>query len=170
MAPEQSRQGRVHGSIPPIALAAAVTTALTLIGTPVAANEKCPTPLNQIAVVMKVQADIFAALENEDRTAWERLTTRDFVAFEGGQQHSRTAVFEMIKKAHATGRHFSWYVTSPRLEAACTVATLIYVNHGSITGGSSRSDVSWLETATFRYAEGQWRAVFLESMRASARD
>ena len=28
-----------------------------------------------------------------------------------------------------------------------------------------RLSVSWLETATFRYAEGQWRVGFMESMR-----
>src|SRR5262245_5589308 len=104
---------------------------------------------------------------DEDRLGWERLTTRDFVAFEGGQRHGRTTVFEMIKYAHATGQHFSWSATSPRLESACTVATLIYVNRGSITQGSSRSAVWWLETVTFRYAEGRWRSVFMESMRES---
>jgi len=168
MTRDHSRQGWVHRSIAPAALATAVTTAF--IATPVAASGKCPTPLNQMAVVMKVQTDMFAALENEDRPGWERLTTRDFVAFEGGQRHSRTTVFEMIKYAHATGQHFSWSVTSPRLEAACTVATLIYVNRGSVTQGSSRSAVWWLETVTFRYAEGRWRAVFMESMRESPGD
>ena len=123
-----------------------------------------------MAVVTKVQTDMFAALEDEDRLGWERLTTRDFVAFEGGQRQSRTTVFEMIKYAHATGQHFSWSVTGPRLEAACTVATLICVNRGYITQGGSRSAVWWLEKVTFRYAEGGWRAVFMESMRESPGD
>jgi len=101
MTRDQSRQGWVHRSIPPAALATAVMTAL--VATPVAASGKCPAPLNQMAVVMKVQTDMFAALENEDRPGWERLTTRDFVAFAGGQRHSRTTVFEMIKHAHAIG-------------------------------------------------------------------
>ena len=163
-----SRQGRANMRIPPVALAAAVTTAL--IAVPVAANEKCPPQLNEMAAVMRIQADMFAALENEDRQAWERLTTRDFVAFEGGRRYGRTAVFDMIKYAHGTGEHFNWRVTRPRLEAACTVATLIYVNQGSVTHGGSQSPVSWLETATYRYAAGEWRAVFMESMRQNAAD
>jgi hypothetical protein len=113
---------------------------------------------------------VFAALENQDQQAWQRLTTRDFVAFEGGHRYGRTALFDAIKYAHGGGEHFSWSVTSPRLEGACTVATLIDVNQGSITQGSSRLSVSWLKTATFRYTEGQWRVVFMDSMRESAAD
>jgi len=162
---EQSsaRQSVANARIPTIAFAAAVTT--VLVAAPVAANEGCPTSLNQMAAVVGVQADVFAALENEDQPAWQRLTTRDFVAFEGGRRYGRTSLFDAIKYAHGAGQHFSWSVTSPRLEAACTVATLIYVNRGSITQGSSRSAVWWLETVTFRYAEGRWRAVFMGSMR-----
>jgi hypothetical protein len=163
-----ARHGGVHPGTPTVAFAVAVTT--LLIALPVAAHEECPNSLNQMAAVIGVQADVFAALENEDQSTWQRLTTRDFVGFEGGRRYDRTALFDAIKYAHGAGQHFSWSVTSPRLEAACTVATLIYVNQGSITRGSSRSAVSWLETATFKYAEGHWRVVFMESMRESPAD
>jgi hypothetical protein len=154
--------------MPTVAFAVAVTT--VLIAAPVASHEQCPNSLNQMAAVIGVQADVFAALENEDQPAWRRLATGDFVGFEGGHRYDRTALFDAIKNAHGAGQHFSWSVTSPRLEAACTVATLIYVNQGSITRDSSRSAVSWLETATFKYAEGHWRVVFMESMRESPAD
>ena len=141
-----------------------------LIAAPVAANEKCPAPLDQMTAVIGVQADVFAALENEDLPAWQRLTTRDFVALEGGHRYGRTTLFDAVKHAHGAGQHLSWSVTSPRLETGCTVATLIYLNQGSTSQGSSRLPVSWRETATFRYAEGEWRVVFIESMRESAAD
>ena len=163
-----ARHGRVRRSIPAIAFAASVSTAV--IAAPVAANEKCPTPINQMAAVIRVQADVFAALENEHQPTWQRLRTRDFVALEGGHRYGRTALFDTIKYAYGIGQHFSWCVTNPRLEGACTVATLIYVNQGSISQGSSRLPVWWLETATFRYGEGRWRVVFMESMRESAAD
>lgn len=118
-----------------------------------------------MAAIVEVQTKLFAALEEEDQQAWERLTVRDFVAFEGGQRYGRTGVFDLVRSAHAAGRHFQWSVADPRLETACTVATLIYVNHGAITEGASRSDISWLETATLRYGGGGWRVVFMESMR-----
>jgi hypothetical protein len=146
-----------------ISVCAAATTAL--VTTPVAAHEHCPEPLTQTEAIVSVQTGIFSALENEDKVSWERLTDRDFVAFEGGHRYARTGFFELVKSAHAAGRHFEWNVTSPRVEVSCTLATLAYVNQGSVTQGSSRSAVSWLETATFRYAAGQWRAVFVESMR-----
>jgi hypothetical protein len=107
MGKEQSsaRHGRVHRSIPTIAFAVAIAT--VLFAAPVTANEKCSTPLNQTAAVIRVQADVFAGLENEDQPAWQRLTTRDFVAFEGGHRYGRTALFNAIKYAHGAGQHFS---------------------------------------------------------------
>jgi hypothetical protein len=142
-----------------------VAAATALIATPVGAHEHCPDPLTQTEAIVSVQTGIFSALENEDKASWERLTDRDFVAFESGHRYGRTDFFELVRSAHAGGRRFEWSVTSPHIEVSCTLATLAYVNQGSVTQGGSRSAVSWLETATFRYAAGQWRAVFVESMR-----
>ena len=142
-----------------------VASTIGLMATPVAAQEHCPDPRIQNEAIVSVQTGLFAALENEDKVSWARLTDRDFVAFESGHRYDRTNFFELVRSAHAGGRHFEWSVTTPRLEMSCTVATLAYVNQGAVTQGSSRSAVSWLETATFRYAAGRWRAVFVESMR-----
>jgi len=141
----------------------AAMTVLTAIRA--GAREQCPEPLTQTEAIVSAETDIFSALENEDKASWERLTDRDFVAFENGHRYGRTDFFELLRSAHAAGRHFEWRVTSPHVEVSCTLATLAYVNQGSVTQGSSRSAVSWLETATFRYVAGQWRAVFVESMR-----
>ena len=142
-----------------------VAATAVLITTPVAAHEHCPDSQTQTEAIVSAQTGLFSALENEDKVSWEQLTDRDFVAFESGHRYGRTDFFELVRSAHAAGRHFEWRVTSPRIEVSCTLATLAYVNQGSVTQGSSRSAVSWLETATFRYAAGQWRAVFVESMR-----
>ena len=132
------------------------------------ASEKCAPASDRLAEVTGVETKLFAALEGEDLKAWERLTDPDFVAFERGQRYSRTAMFAVIQSAHAGGKHFQWSVTDARVVADCTVATLIYVNRGSITDGISRSEISWLETATLRYVAGRWRVVFVESMREKA--
>jgi hypothetical protein len=143
---------------------------LALISGPLAAREICPVAPDQTGAILKVQADILAALENEDQAAWERSTVRDFVAFHGGRRYGRSAFFELIRHAHASGQRFSSSVTDPRLEVGCTLATLVYVNQGYVIRGSSRSAVTWLETAAFRYAGGTWRAVFAESMRETTND
>jgi len=142
-----------------------VAAATVMIATTVSAREHCPDPPTQTRAIVSVETDIFSALENEDEASWQRLTDRDFVAFEGGHRYGRTDFFELVRSAHAAGQHFEWSVTSPRIEVSCTLATLAYINQGSVTRGSARSAVSWLETATFRYAAGEWRAVFVESMR-----
>jgi len=79
-----------------------VTT--VLIAAPVAGNEECPTSRNQMTAVIGVQAGVFAALENEDQPAWQRLMTRDFVALEGSHRYGRTALFDAIRNAHGAGQ------------------------------------------------------------------
>src|SRR5262249_2646509 len=60
-----------------------VAAMAVLIATPGAAREHCPDPPPQTEAIVSVETDIFSALENEDKVSWERLTDRDFVAFEG---------------------------------------------------------------------------------------
>jgi hypothetical protein len=151
--------------MPHLIISGGIAATTVLIATPVAAHEHCPDPLTQTEAIVSVQTDILSALENEDKVTWERLTVRDFVAFESGHRYGRTDFFELMRSAHAAGRRFEWSVTNPRIEVSCTLATLAYVNQGSVTQGSSHAAVSWLETATFRYNAGEWRAVFVESMR-----
>jgi hypothetical protein len=149
-------------------LAVVLVAALMMSGVPVLAREKCPPASDRLAEITGVQTKLFAALEAGDLQAWERLTDPDFVGFDMAQRLSRTGMFGLIQSAHAAGKHFQWSVTEARVEADCTVATLIYVNRGSITDGTSRSEISWLETATMRYVGGAWRVVFVESMREKA--
>jgi hypothetical protein len=152
----------------PLIVGVSIAATAVLIATPVAAREHCPEPPARTQAIVSLETQMFSALENEDQASWERLTAPDFVAFENGHRYGRTEFFELVKSAHAAGRYFEWSVTSPRTEVSCTLAALEYVNQGAVTqGGGSRSAVSWLETATFRYAAGQWRAVFVESMRAA---
>jgi hypothetical protein len=160
-----ARRHARHANLSAVALVAG--TMLASLARPVAAHEICPAAADQMGAILKVQGELFSALENEDQPAWQQSTVRDFMAFEGGRRYGRTAFFELIRQAHASGQHFSWSVTLPRLEVDCTVATLVYVNQGYVIRGGSRSAVSWLETATFRYDAGTWRAVFVESMRES---
>jgi hypothetical protein len=69
-----------------------------------------------------------------------------------------------VRKVSGEVRVGKMNAASPRIEVSCTLATLAYVNQGSVTQGTSRSAVARLETATSRYAAGQSRAVFVESM------
>lgn len=146
-----------------ISVGAAATT--LLIAVPLAAREHCPDTRTETQAIVTVQTDIFSPLETEDKVGWERVTVRDFVAFENGRRYGRTDFFELVRSAHTAGRHFEWGVTSPHLEVSCSLATLTYVNQGSVTQGGLRSAVLSLETVTFRYATGHWCVVFVESMR-----
>jgi hypothetical protein len=149
-------------------LAVALVATMAVSTAPGLAREKCAPASDRQAQVAEAEKNLFTALEGEDLKTWERLTDPDFVAFEGGQRYNRAAFFALIQSAHAAGKHFQWNVADAQVEADCTVATLIYVNRGTVTDGTSKSPVSWLETATLRYVAGSWRVVFVESMREKA--
>jgi hypothetical protein len=138
---------------------------LLILALPAMGAEKCPHDPDLPATITRTQIQAFAALKQQDRASWNDIVSPDFVAFEGGHRFDRSALFEVVTAARAAGKHYEWSVTDAHIEASCTIATVYYVNRGSITEAQSSAPVSWLETATFRHTLGKWHLVFLESMR-----
>lgn len=129
---------------------------------------KCPKDPHPQETLTAFQTQVFAALESEDRASWESRTSPDLTVFEAGHQYDRTGIFDLVKAAHDSGKHFERTLTEVRSESDCTVATLFYVLRGSVNSAEGHSPVAWLETATFRYRAGGWKLVFLASMREAS--
>ena len=110
----------------------------------------------------------FASLEQESLQDWKQLVTTDFVGFEGGKRLDRQQLFDLIKQAHADGRHYKWSVTEEKSQADCEIGILYYVNKGSVTDAAGANEVTWLETAAFRRDTSRWRLFFIESVRTSS--
>lgn len=146
-----------------------MTWALSMgLALPALSAESCPRDPHPQQTLTAFQTQVFAALEAEDQAAWERLTSPDFVVFESGHQYDRTGIFELVRAAHAAGKHFERTLTEVHSQTDCTLATLSYVLRGSITSPEGRAPVAWLEAATFRYQSGSWKLVFIASMRQAS--
>jgi ketosteroid isomerase-like protein len=114
---------------------------------------------------VELQTQIFAALEHEDRPAWDHLVAPDFLAFERGKHYDSGAFFGLVVAAHKTGLKLTWSVTGPRVAADCQLAIMSYTNAGSVTdSGGQQKSKRWLETVTFRKDAPGWRAILVTSM------
>ncbi len=59
----------------------------------------------------------------------------------------------LIKAAHAAGKHYEWNVTEPEVHLTCNDAWIAYTNRGSLQDESGTKSLTWLESA-FLHKEG----------------
>jgi len=145
------------------AFAAAIVSACAHVA-PVPAA--CPAPDKAIAEVGQTMRDMYAALTKDDLGAWRAVITKDFFSFDGGKRFDRDALFDLIKTNHAKGTVYVWTVNIPKVDLACDMALVTYVNTGSVTSSSAAMrSVSWLESATLRHDGQRWRISFFHSTR-----
>lgn len=117
------------------------------------------------ARVIKLQTDVFTALQHDDRAAWERITVPDFRAFERGKQYGRASFFNLVLGMHQAGVQAVWSVTEAHVQVDHGIAVMSYVNAGSVAKGDAAPAAKhWLETVAFRRHGEDWKAFLLTSM------
>lgn len=107
---------------------------------------------------------MYTTLRKDDLDVWRTAITKDFIAFDGGKPFDGDALFDLIKANHAKGAVYEWTVNAPKVDVACDMALITYLNTGSVTSSTSgRRNVSWLESATLRHDGQRWRISFFHS-------
>ena len=129
-----------------------------------AADQPGPATADQVQVTEVVRS-MFAALSAEDIPKLRSLIAPDFYAFETGGRVTGDELIELMKKAHAAGKVYSWTVNEPEVHIDGSMAWVTYINRGSIKDASETKNVSWLESIILRKEEGHWRIQFLHSTR-----
>jgi ketosteroid isomerase-like protein len=143
-----------------------IATALLVTSTvcAIAADQPGPAIDDQVQVTETVRS-MFAALTEEDLPKLRALLAPDFYAFEAGGRISADALIDLMKKAHAAGKVYTWTVNEPEVHIGGRIAWVTYVNRGSIKDTSETKNVSWLESAILRKDDGKWRIQFFHSTR-----
>ena len=107
---------------------------------------------------------MYAALTKDDLDGWRAAITKDFFSYDGGKRFHGDALFDLIKTNHGKGTVYVWTVNTPKVDVACDMALVTYVNTGSVTSSSAAMrSVSWLESATLRHDGQRWRISFFHS-------
>jgi ketosteroid isomerase-like protein len=131
---------------------------------------QCAPAANAQGEVVAVIKQMFVAAGADDLPALVAHTTPDFYAYDGGKRFTAQTLMELMKKAHAAGKHYEWNVTDPEVHMDCNFAWVTYVNRGSIEDAAGHQDMTWLESVILEYANGQWRTRFLHSTRVPSPD
>jgi ketosteroid isomerase-like protein len=141
-----------------------IAVLLTLILPGLAAEQPRPAAADQ-APVVEAMRSMFAALAAEDIPKLRAIIAPDFYAFEAGGRITGDALIDLMKKAHASGKVYSWTVNDPEVHIDGGTAWVTYLNRGSIKDASETKNVTWLESAILRKEQGNWRIQFLHSTR-----
>jgi hypothetical protein len=119
--------------------------------------------------IVDVMTTFFASAHDEDLAKFHSIIAPGFYIFDNGARFNGDAVMDLIKSAHAAGKHFEWSVTEPDVHIMNDrIAWIAYVNKGAITSGSVTTDQQWLESAFFQKQAGQWKIMFIHSTRVPA--
>ena len=147
----------------PVALAAAIM----LMGCAPARASNCPASSRSDGQIALTVAAFYDALRTEDKAAFQRVTTKNFYAFDGGGRYRGTALVDLVRAAHAEGVQLNWSIGPLDTKLRCDVAWSAWENVGSAGIPPVVKPVRWLESAVLIRQEGRWKIDFFHSQRAA---
>jgi len=118
------------------------------------------------ARVVEIIEQMYVALTKDDLDQFKKLTTPDYLAFDGGERFTADSLARVIRDIHAAGKVYVWNVVDPVVEVDGNIALITYTNNGSVTDAAgAKKEVTWLESAVLRKDKGEWRIRFFHSTR-----
>jgi hypothetical protein len=144
----------------------ALAAALMLTGCTHVNQSGCvPSPQAHAEIERAVHA-FFDALRNEDKAAFQRLTTASFYSYDVGKRYSGTALVDVVRDAHMRGVQLNWSVGPLDTKVSCDVAWSAWENVGSAGVPPDVKPVRWLESAVLVRQNAEWKVDFFHSQRA----
>jgi hypothetical protein len=167
--PSRARSGTAVSAFPggrimKKAMGIGIAGALVAGGMTAASAENTCAPQDPQAIVNVITA-LYDAAMNDDEVGMTEILAPRFYAFDAGHRFDGMTLPNLIKAAHKGGRVYRWSVTLPDVHVGCHTAWIAYVNDGAVGDTKGTARQQWLESANLDYVLGQWRVVFLSSMR-----
>ncbi len=113
-------------------------------------------------ILKQVLTDYFDGIKTSDLGKLNSLTTSDFVLFENGKIWNN----DSLVKTNPQIKSFegNWTFDNMKVNVDESSGDIIYFNHGDfIYNDTIKRQVDWIESATFRKVNGQWKLNFLHS-------
>lgn len=110
----------------------------------------------------KVLTDYFDGIKNKDLKKMNAVTTSDFILLEDGKIWSNES---FINAAKSSGPfQGTWTFDYKRIIIDDSSGSIVYLNRGDfVVNDTSKMKIDWLESATFRKADGVWKMNLLHS-------
>ena len=113
-------------------------------------------------VLKKILTDHFDGIKTQDLDKLNSLTTADFVLFENGKIWTNDSLVKPSPKVKSFKGE--WTLDNVKVNIDQNSGDIIYYNHGDfIINDTIKRQVDWLESASFKKVEGQWKMKFLHS-------
>ena len=128
-----------------------------------AQSRSCPWSKADTVQIDRVVRAMFDALKTDDRPAFQRAVTPDFLAFEIGRRMSADDLFAVILKSHKSGRVINWSIGPMTIRGDCDLAWAAWENDGSAGVPPALLPLRWMESAVLRRSPTGWRVEFLHS-------
>lgn len=139
-----------------------IPIALAIVASP-AQSRACPWTNADTALVDRAVRSMFSALKVDDRAAFQRAVTTDFLAFEIGRRMTGDDLFTVIADAHRSGRVINWSIGPMIVRGDCNSAWAAWDNVGSAGVPPTIVPRRWMESAVLRRTPTGWRMEFLHS-------
>jgi len=119
------------------------------------------------AAIERTVHDFYDALGRDDRAAFRRLLTPDFVAFEFAERFTADTLFSLVADAHREGVTIRWTIGPMTIRVDCQTAWAQWDNRGSSGKSGAMRPRRWLETAVFRRDGRKWKVEMFHSTSAA---
>lgn len=124
----------------------------------------CEVKKDDPEVLKKVLADWFNGIKTQDLNKLNSLTTSDFVLFEDGRIWTNDSLVRTNPKIRSITR--DWTFDFVKVDIDQESGDMIYYNHGVfVINDTIQRKPEWLESATFKKVDGNWKLKFLHSTR-----
>lgn len=122
----------------------------------------CQSEKEDPKVLEEIVSGYFEALANSDFDKMDALTTSDFIISENGELWNNDTLKKILTNAPIEER--LWTLTNFETRVEKTSGTTSYDNHGKFKINDSLThEIEWIETATFKKVDGQWKMSYLQS-------
>ena len=145
----------------------ALAVAIMVAGVAHARPSSCPASPRSNGEIERTVNAFFDALRTKDKAAFQRVTTKTFYSFDGGERYPGTTLVDVVREAHAKGVQLNWSIGPLDTKLRCDVAWSAWENDGSAGIPPDVRPVRWLESAVLLRQNGSWKIDFFHSHRAA---
>ena len=122
----------------------------------------CQQKKDEPEVLKKILTAYFDGIKTQDLDKLNSLTTKDFVLFEDGVILTNDSLVKPIPGV--TSFKGTWTFDNMKVNIDQNSGDIVYHNHGDfIINDTIKMQVDFLESATFKKVDGQWKMKFLHS-------
>lgn len=135
---------------------------LLVIGTAMLLSCQSEKKLDNPEVLEKVLISYFDGIKNKDLDKMNAVSSEDFVLFEDGKIWNNDSLYNFLNSLPPYSATFS--LSPLKINIDDKIGNLYYLNHmDMILNDTIEDNYDWIESATFKKVDGEWKIDFLHS-------